>query len=394
MRRRALIFKPSCRVSRAGCSFQIMAGQYQFRVYPLSGRDDVDHVIVQWRELENFAPKNIFLSSHWMSAWLDLVWASEKVYVLEAVRADVVCLLAFFVEQTALRSRFIPFNAWSLNESLAPHLDFTIEYNNFLVRQDAEEVIPQALQFLLGQVKGWDELVLPNVLADSPLSQLSAQLVHNYRTYDIRKTNTYSVDLKHFADADGYFGSLDKKTRYMIRRSWKELGCDCLQVQSAQSVAEAGEYLEGLRTFHARHWQQRDGSQGAFSHPQWICFHQRLIAECFDQGSVQMLRFTAKGRLVGFIYSLVMDGHVYMIQSGYDYALGENVTPGYLANYHAVAYNIALGNRIYDFLGGDSKYKSRLANTQAAMSSLAIRRLGWKCRLNDLLHRLVGRGKD
>ena len=57
-------------------------------------------------------------------------------------------------------------------------------------------------------------------------------------------------------------------------------------------------------------------------------------------------------------------------QSGIAYEADNRLKPGLVCHAHAVAYNAAAGHRIYDFLGGEARYKKSLSTDAAHVREL------------------------
>ena len=54
-----------------------------------------------------------------------------------------------------------------------------------------------------------------------------------------------------------------------------------------------------------------------------------------------MLRITAGGRIIGYLYNFVHAGHVYNYQSGFAYEDDPVVKPGFVSHYLAIEHYLA-----------------------------------------------------
>jgi len=97
------------------------------------------------------------------------------------------------------------------------------------------------------------------------------------------------------------------------------------------------------------------------------------------------------GRTIGCLYNLVHDGVVAFYQGGFRYESDNKLKPGLVCHAEAVRFNAAAGHRIYDFLGGDSRYKRSLATgaTELVWSTIqqTCMRFAFEDRARDMLQR-------
>ena len=155
----------------------------------------------------------------------------------------------------------------------------------------------------------------------------------------------------------------------------------------ASSAQTAAEYLHGLQALHDSHWQSR-GKDGAFPSKFTRNFHERLVRDAVVRAEVQMLRVTAGDEIVGYLYNFVRDGHVYFYQSGFKYTEDPKFKPGLVCHYLAVMHNLETGNRIYDFLAGQQRYKQSFAVGDMKMYWFALQKPGLVFAVERLLKRV------
>jgi CelD/BcsL family acetyltransferase involved in cellulose biosynthesis len=165
-----------------------------------------------------------------------------------------------------------------------------------------------------------------------------------------------------------YLASLSANTRYQIRRSDRSYAArGPLHIRRAASEAEAHAFLAALAVLHQRYWESR-GRPGAFAVPAFARFHHALIARGWPAGEVDLLRITAGDAIIGFLYNFVHRGEVSAYQSGFDYAAaGPHEKPGLTCHRLAIELYRGEGMRRYDFLAGDDRYKTSLANGSRAL---------------------------
>lgn len=178
------------------------------------------------------------------------------------------------------------------------------------------------------------------------------------------------VDLRRLPAA-GLLPSLSANTRYQLGRSARALealGGGALRIEAAATEAEALAWFEALAALHGATWRAR-GLPGAFADPAALRFHRALIPRCLARGDLAMLRVTAGAELVvGYLYNLRRNGRVFAYQSGLRLpADPAREKPGLTC--HALAIEAArmAGDAVYDFLGGDARYKRSLANSETTL---------------------------
>jgi CelD/BcsL family acetyltransferase involved in cellulose biosynthesis len=117
---------------------------------------------------------------------------------------------------------------------------------------------------------------------------------------------------------------------------------------------------------HQIEWKKR-GEPGAFSNEYFYLFHRELIRTRFDRNEIQLLRIRSGTITIGILYSFVYQGDVLFYQSGFRYSTENVHRPGLVSHYLAVLHNARKGMKTYDFLAGDSAYKSSLSTDSTTM---------------------------
>src|SRR5262249_11908819 len=112
--------------------------------------------------------------------------------------------------------------------------------------------------------------------------------------------------------------TLSRNSREKLRRSLREYRTRGeLIIEEASTLGSARSYFEALKDLHIRSWTRR-GKPHAFRFPFFERFHRALIARGMSEGSVQLLRITAGGRPIGYLYNFRHRGRIYAYQSGFD----------------------------------------------------------------------------
>lgn len=347
---------------------------------------DVDRLEREWVDLFARSNASVFLSWHWIGSWLQARAPGVTLLKVTARRAGQVVGLAVVVRQTVRRHGLLVSDLLALHEYAVAGWDFMTEHNGLLVDERwAAEIATDVARALVEDVPGWDELQLSGLAASSPL--LEARLLGGIGLGCFRsgESDAWYVDLDRArAAAEGYLATLSKKTRYKLRgycRDWERFGE--LRVDGAATLDEALAYFAELKGLHQAYWKGR-GKSGSFANSQWEQFHRRVIESAFGVGGAQLLRVMAGSEVVGYVYSLVQGGQVYMIQSGYNYAKAEHAHPGFVSLYMAVKHNVRVGKRRFDFLAGDAQYKRMLGHGSEKLVWVRLRKPRVKFRIEDL----------
>lgn len=349
------------------------------------------HLADTWQALERHCAASPFQCWAWIGPWLRRAVAAGEVWLVEATERGTPHALALITLSRTRRRRLLPVRQLYLNESGPSALDFCIEHNGFLVRPGRErEVIGAMVDGLARWNSAWDELHIRRVRLDAALPIPAHTLRANrleLRTLD--STDSPFVDLAAVrASGRGYLDTLSPNRRSQIRRGLKRLKqFGALAVSTPGCPQQAQAYFTELKRLHQKHWVAK-GLPGAFANPAWEAFHREVIAGQFADGGVQLLRIAAGEFVLGYIYSLVKDGWVYMIQTGMNYA-EPALRPGELSHVLAIEWNLAHDNRAYDFLGGDARYKSALATGTHRLDSLVLRRRRLKFAVEDGARRVL-----
>lgn len=175
------------------------------------------------------------------------------------------------------------------------------------------------------------------------------------------------LDALRLAGGD-YLGALSANTRSQLRRSNRRYAAEGeVTLDRADTVPGALAWLDALVDLHGAAWRAR-GQPGAFADPFMLRFHRALVARGVPRGEVDLLRASAGGRPIGYLYNFRLGGHVCAYQSGFDYAVPDpHAKPGLTCHHLAIERALRLGDHYYDFLGGDDRYKRSLATDASTL---------------------------
>ncbi|SCZ55896.1 GNAT family N-acetyltransferase [Thiohalomonas denitrificans] len=351
---------------------------------------DIEAAREAWYRLEPHCECSVFQTWTWMGPWLERALKILSPWMLIASDNGVPHGLAIAVERHWIRNHVFPVKALFINEAGPDRLDFCTEYNGFLLRTGREQEARSAmLSALVDSPAEWDEVHVRRI-SESLIKEGQLELNNGVPTgLSVRTTNALVsryVDLSRLrANQQTYPDSLSASRRKKIRRELRIAEkAGPLQIEAATTVESALKIFEELKTYHQLRWE-RSGEPGSFANPEWEAFHRDLIAQQIPQNGAQLLKVIAGEIPIGFIYSLVKAGHIYVIQTGFNYESIPELRPGETTHYMAIQWNYEQGFNRYDFLAGDSFYKQTLSNASDRLLYLTIQRPRLKLTLENML---------
>lgn len=306
----------------------------------VSGVTDFAALGARWRDLETRADGSFFQSWTWTGCL-----ASERFpdpVLVEAREGGVTVALALFNRRGS---------TLFLGESGDPLMDgIYIEHNGVLTERGREA--PLGAACLAAARRGGRRLMLSGV-SDVPDG---IGLVRHRQSHE-------SPFVEITGNKDDFINSRSANTRQQLRRSDRgyaaahEIG-----VLAAENLAQAYEFLDGLRVLHQTAWVAR-GRPGAFANPFFQRFHRALIERGLARGEIDLLRIAAGGQPIGYLYNFRYNGASLAYQSGFDYAAaGRHGKPGLTCHHQAIRRASGLGLARYEFLAGGGRYKRSLSD--------------------------------
>ena len=353
-------------------------------------------LVIDWKALaKKINNTNSFLERYWLEAWLTELADTNTLAVkmVDQQNGELVGL-GFLGSSICKRRKFFTVKQYTLNSSTAENRNMVIEYNQLLCAPERftelhQQFIVAVFQHLL---KAGEELHLPfSVIKNiNCLSGKNSQLPAT--TVELEQSLTAWQVVKQGKEPFLSSAYLSANRRHQIRRAirlYEQRFQNPLQVIQPVSVDEALQFFDKLGELHTRYWQSK-GLPGSFANPIWVAFHRRLIESGFSNGRVQLLKFCAGSRVVGYLYNHVHGDWVGNIQSGFDYSIDDKrLKPGFVCHTMAIQLNFDSGRRYYDMLAGDGEQKSSLANAQSELHSWVIQRSSVGRRIENSLLKLI-----
>jgi CelD/BcsL family acetyltransferase involved in cellulose biosynthesis len=313
-----------------------------------------------WAPLfEASASDSVFLSPAWMAAWVAVYgedFSGSWVHWEVDGRVVAGCLLV----DRMIRVKGVPFRSQFLNATgKADEPTPLAEFNDVLHLPAHAGAVAADFVDLLRE-RSWGRLLLCGHERDGVVGRALAR-VGGTQTEQRCQPSPF-VDLLALGDKP-FESSVTGKSGTNLRRNRRdyETQLGTFGLRRAQTVDEAIDFFEQLRTLHLARWNSRDKSTSLASDAV-VDFHHRVIRDLYPAGGVDLLRVGNDDQAVGFLYNFIVRGKVSMFQSGFAYDPSSKLSPGLLTHALAIEHYRQGGQREYDFLSGDAQYKRTLSN--------------------------------
>ena len=330
-----------------------------------------------------------FLGEAWVSTWLETAGVEAHRLLVREPAGDVAGLGYMVMSHERRLGGLVRARRWNLNTTGIPAKDSIFsEYNGLIgVDELTDEHVAAVLEAMDG-TPGWDEWLL-HALPESA-ARLVCQRWPRHRI--VWEAPTYRIDLEaQRSSGKDYLAGLSKNSRQQLRRSirlYEERGS--LEIHAADDTRQALEYFMAMKVLHVQAWQQRGHDAGAFRFDAFERFHTRLIERFHQSGHVEVLKVSAGGHVLGYLYNLLRAGHVHSYQSGFALEADNRMKPGLVCHYLAIERHLRQGAKIYDLLAGGQRYKTSLAKPGPALQSVLL----WRPRPALLLESWLRSGRQ
>lgn len=331
-----------------------IAATQKYGVRKICCRNALDQASSFWNSLYSADRDSFFLSWHWISTWLSVLPDTYSPYVL-AVECGDRPVFAMVVGVQSTRVCGTKACVGEVDDYF--YDDLVIEQNGFLL--SPSESIPD-LVYVLDRAN-IDVLSLSKT-SDEFLKLASTRMDLRSWQSSYRSVTTHFVDLALVKKAAaGYLSLLSRNRRAQIRKSmrlYEEAGK--LEVNVADTLDQAQNYFTELVQLHQQEWVAR-GEKGTFSSDFNLSFHNQLIASTFESGLIGLYRIRCGGKTIGLIYGFRSRGEFLYYQSGFVYQEDNRFRPGQVCHALLIELLAEQGYQRYDFLAGESTYKSSLS---------------------------------
>lgn len=345
-----------------------------------------------WREAEAACPDaSPFVRWPWVSAWHEVFGAPlrPRLFVFRRRLDGSLAGAALVGARQLWRRKVFPVRQLLLNTTGEPDRDSPlVEFNHLLVPAAERAACTTALLLALAREPGWDELVLSG-LPQEDLPELSPALPLRYGPQRPRPCFAMDLDALRAAGKTPE-AALSSNTRAQINRSLRLYGGrDALTLDEARDPDECLRFLDELAALHHKSWEAR-GEAGVFESPDFRRFHERLIRGAPEgSGLCQLLRLRTPGETIGLAYNIVHGGTVYFYQSGLKLPADAKEKPGLCLHLLAMNLHMKRGQRRYDFMASDARYKRSLSNSERTLVWGVLQRPSLTLALEDAAVRTV-----
>ena len=334
-----------------------------------------------WERLYDQGKDSYYISWGWIGTWLASLPRDIEISFYVVTKNNTPCLAFFLGGPVRTSDKLLPTIRVTLNASGIKDYDdcLMVEYNSMVGRLDNNCDFQLLLKGLPLQ---WEEFVFPGLDMDGFPGNILDNQLQPYKKVIPRDDRSCFVDLdKARHNEGGYLSLLSRNTRYQVRRGkrlYEEQGE--VSLREAATTEEAFDYFDGLLALHLETWQQRRKKSSLES--TYFCdFHRQLIKNRFHSGEIQLLKISCGSEPIGYLYNFVHNKKIYFEQSGFRYPEDSRMKPGIISHVEAIEYNIGLGNKVYDFLAGDTQYKKSLSTGGNRMQWIILQKPTLKLRI-------------
>ncbi len=273
----------------------------------------------------------------------------------------------------------LPFRRLELLASGETEADETCsDYLGLVAEKGLEKEVVNAFASVLDddEIGGWDEITLSAMNGQSVLPGLLKEAFEGRGfTASLEEHNACPyVTLP--ATWDAYLAGLKRKKRWQLKdalktyEAWSGGPPTIVRVERASDLARGRQILVEL---HRERWSE-DGSSGVFGSSCFCEFHDQIMPAMLARGALDLGWLEARGEPVAAFYNFRWNGKVFHYQSGRKLGVPEDVRVGFVMNTWLIRHAIEQGMREYDFLAGESAYKSALASGRRPLVALRAAR--------------------
>ncbi len=349
----------------------------------------------EWNDmLARSASNSVTLTWEWLTTWWQVYKSSRKLRVVLVREKGRLVGAAPMLLRQGLRwtHGLVPTRRLELlasGEAIGHQI--CSDYINWIAETGREAEITTALLKHFCDSRDWDEMILPDVPANSPAVQSlqAAARTNGLVCEELEREACPYIVLP--GSWDDYLKSLGSSHRYRVRRALR----DFEEAGGRYVVAETREEVERLMpiliNLHQSRWTSK-GEPGAFGSRWRLEFHQKLMPMALERGWLRLGVLFVGEEPIGAIYNLVYDGRVYFYQSGITPQESSTLRPGVLLHAHEIMAAVTGGTREYDFLKrGESQYKESWARESRDLVRLRIARHSMHDTATRLARRLRSR---
>jgi len=349
-----------------------------------------------WRELLQRSDTNEpALAPFWLRAWWRVFGeqGGRTLRVLSMFDGDRLIGLVPLLARRHWYRHGLPFRRLELLGSGEDEEDeICSEYLGVVAERGREAEVTAELANALAKLRlgEWDEVVFPSMRGESRAARM---LLEALERAGLAVEASVTADCPYIAlpaTFDDYLARLSSSNRQFVKRSvssFEAWAQDDVQWREARTVEELEHASSILRALHHERWSAA-GQRGVFASRRFREFHDEVMRELLSAGALELSWLVVRNEPVAALYNFSWNGKVYFYQSGRKLDLPNQVRPGIVAHILAIRRAIEAGRREYDFLGGASQYKRKLAT--ASRPLLTVRAV--RSPVRELARHAIERG--
>ncbi len=330
-----------------------------------------------WVSLEQKSEASFFLSWMWIGTWLDSF--VNQFHVIEAhIAGETVGLGIVVSEPCKFGLDTLKAKHYLHRTGIASEDQIWIEYNDFLISSQRNEEIRSAM---FSSVTCWMKKYDAFIVGASQSNLFTASVANGLYQREIWRATSYYVELyDYLGSPDLLLKSLSRNARYQIKRSlrkYEEIGL--VTVETMATREDALELLNLAGPYHKSRWGDGESGSG-FENDKFIRFHTQLIHRAFLNGHIQLHHVKAGSDTIAIVYNFKYRNKVYFYLCALNYShtnSSSHYKPGLVSHYLLIEKAINEGVDIYDFMGGDARYKQTFANRIESLSVFQYEHSHW-----------------
>jgi hypothetical protein len=114
----------------------------------------------------------------------------------------------------------------------------------------------------------------------------------------------------------------------------------------------------------------------------------------FPEREIGLLEISDTHGPVGYLYNILWQDRVYVLQTGFRMQSDRRFMPGYVVHAIAIAHYKKMGMKIYDLMHGDSLYKRILCNRKETLRWVVMQRPRLKFDFENFVLKLFRISRD
>lgn len=354
---------------------------------------DKDALARDWQALEGHADCPVFLSWQWIGVWLKVYQPAAT--VIKVTVGDTIIGLGLLVEKRDRRHGVLTSRCLRLHQTGNPEEDqIWIEYNGFLVdREHIDAVDAAVVRYMQMGLNDWDEWQVGAIDAERAAAFLAAGQLKPLVRWE---APCYAVNLAALRrTATPYLSTLSTNTRGQIvraQRIYEQRGA--VRVIRPTSLDEALRWFSEIGPQHMARWGTGP-SQSGFANPHFVRFHEAFIRAHWAQGGVDLVAVAVGDTRIATFYNFIYRNQVYFYLGGLQVEQDNKLKPGLLGHSLCLQAYLRDGRDMYDFMGGDERYKRQLGQWHARLIQVVMQRdrlkFRWEQAAREAKQRWLGR---